>query len=120
MRTIPPLGITARAIVDRVIDGDTVVVSLTLPVTVRIKDLWSPEVTGPEREQGLDAKAYMEDLLEEEDRVILQIESEDARSLADVFTFGRVIGTIWRAKDERSVADLMSEAGHGTREKQRG
>jgi len=114
----PPLGITARAIVDRVIDGDTIAVHVTWPLVVRLRDCWAPEPRGTSAIAGLAASEYLKTLLKPSQAVIVSIDSGHARSLGDVLSFGRVVGRVWIGKDaERSVSQLMVMAGHATEAK---
>ena len=114
----PPLGISARASVVRVIDGDTIEVVVSWPMTIRLKDCWAPETRGEERPRGLASKAYMESLLSPGDSVVFFAGSDSAESLGDMLTFGRVIGKVWRSTDTMSVGDRMIEAGFATETKQ--
>lgn len=118
MTTQPPLGLTARATVDRVIDGDTIDVLLTLPVRVRLLNCWSPEVRGPTAAKGVKAKRFVESILAampDPPSVVVSIPSGQADALGDVLTFGRVLGDVF--VDGQSLAELIIHAGHGTREK---
>lgn len=115
----PPLGLTARAIVDRVIDGDTIDVLVTIPVRVRLLDCWAPEITGGEKLDGLASKALMEQMAPVGSRVHVQIPSGDVDALAGVFSFGRVLGQVWRAGDDESLSEMMVAAGAATRKKVR-
>ena len=105
----PPLGITARAIVKRVLDGDTLDVELVLPCRVRLLNCWAPEL---HTEEGKKSKDALCTLSPEGSRVVLQIPTTDAQNVKDVFTFGRVLGNIWREGDEDSISHLMVINGH--------
>jgi endonuclease YncB( thermonuclease family) len=113
----PPLGITARASVIRVIDGDTIEVAVHWPLVIRLKDCWAPEVRGPESPQGKKSKSHLENLLAPGDAIVFNIESKAADSLGDVLSFGRVIGQVWRPGEDSSVSDLMIDAGFASRTK---
>lgn len=114
----PPLGLTARATVLRVIDGDTIeLLCLGVPVTVRLIDTWAPETRGEEKPQGETAKAFLESLAHVGANCIVFISTMHARKLSDLFSFGRPIGDIWMKGDENSLGELMVAAGHATREK---
>ena len=115
----PQLGLTARATVDRVIDGDTVAVSLHLPAVIRLKDCWAPELTGDSAEAGQDARNALVDLLDPPNEIVVSIPTGDANSLSDIMTFGRVVGDIWRPGMDRSVSHEMVALGHATAEKER-
>ena len=113
----PAFGHVMRAQVVKVIDGDTVQLLLQLPATVRIKDLWAPELRGIDAIAGHKAKDALEKLLPQDCHVKVRIGTEDASSLGDVFSFGRVVGEIYRIDDEDPVSELMIQMGHGTRYK---
>jgi endonuclease YncB( thermonuclease family) len=115
----PKLGLTARAIVDRVIDGDTLDVLITVPVRVRMLDCWAPEITGGEKLDGLASKALLEQMAPVGSPVHVNIPTGDIDALAGVFTFGRVLGEVWRVGDDESLSALMVAAGAATREKSR-
>jgi endonuclease YncB( thermonuclease family) len=86
----PTPSITLPCTVVEVTDGDTVVVQLRLVTSVRLKDCWAQELgSGGER-----AKRRLTKLAEGKDAT-LSIDLSDARRLGDVFSFGRVIGTLW-------------------------
>jgi endonuclease YncB( thermonuclease family) len=113
--TAPALGLTARATVDRVIDGDTIDVSLVLPIRVRLLDCWAPEMRGEDKLAGEDAKIFVESLLANRDQVVISIPSGQATAMGDVLTFGRVLAHIYVGDD--SLAELVVGAGLATREK---
>lgn len=115
----PPLGITSRATVDRVIDGDTVDVVIQLKVRVRLLDCWAPETRGESKPQGDRSKAAMERLLPVGSDVVLYVPTDDSSSLADLLTFGRVLGYLWQDGSKQHVSEIMVESGHATREKSR-
>jgi endonuclease YncB( thermonuclease family) len=107
----PPLGIMARAIVDRVIDGDTVDVLLTIPVRVRLLDCWAPEITGQDKANGLRSKVAMQRLVEPGDKVRVHVPTGEVDAMAGVLTFGRVLGNIYREGDRETLSELMVAAG---------
>lgn len=113
----PPLGLTARATVHRVIDGDTVVLSHPWPMTIRLKDCWAPELTGDDSEAGDDARLALVELLDPPCDVIVHIPTGDASSLTSIMSFGRPVAEIWRYGQERSVSEEMVNLGHATAEK---
>jgi endonuclease YncB( thermonuclease family) len=113
----PPLGLVARGVVSRVIDGDTVEVTLALPISVRLLDCQAPETRGDEKEAGLAAKSAMERMAKPGDAVTVHIPSDGAKVLASVFSFGRPLGNVWLQGDEDSLSDHMVASGHATRNK---
>jgi endonuclease YncB( thermonuclease family) len=81
----PPLGVTSRGTVVRVVDGDTVDLQLTYKIRVRLDNCWAPEKN---TEKGKKAHEDL-DVLALGRTCILHVPTVEARSLADVFTFGR-------------------------------
>lgn len=113
----PALGITARAIVDRVIDGDTLDVVLQLPVRVRLLDCWAPETNGESRALGMQSKEALRSLCPQGSRVTVSVPTGSATQVSDVLTFGRVLGQVYRQNDELSVSERMVSDGFATRTK---
>ena len=126
----PKLGVSARASVDRVIDGDTLVCSLHWPVTIRLLDCWCAERTGSHKMLGLAATSHLRKLLSypghtcdqcghtDHTTVIVDVPTSDASSFGDILTFGRVLGHVYRLGDEDSISQMMVADGYATREKQ--
>lgn len=110
----PPLGVTTRAHVTRILDGDTVELELRLPIRVRLLDCWAPELRTLE---GPAAKEALAKLLPVGSKVVLHVPTDKARNLADVLTFGRVLGHIWR-KGKNASAEMVKQ-GHATKDKQK-
>lgn len=122
MSSCPPLGVTSRAYVRRVIDGDTVDVELVTPMRIRLLDCWAPELHGELKHAGEASKAKLESLLQPGDMVQVHVPTQDAKKLGDAFSFGRVLGSIWRKLsgdrvDHVSVSQRMVNSGHATAEK---
>lgn len=73
---------TYRAIVTNIVDGDTIDVDLDLGCHVwihrrlRFLDVDTWEVRGVEREKGLAAKAYVEEVIGNAQRIIIQTEMD--------------------------------------------
>lgn len=112
----PPLGITSTAVIDRVVDGDTVDVEVTIGVRVRLLDCWAPEIRGDEEAEGRKSKAALERLLPAGSEAVVHIPT-NSPDLASVLTFGRVLAHIWPAGCDRSVSETMVQQGYATREK---
>lgn len=113
----PPLGATVRAKIERVIDGDTVVVTVRdITAAVRLLDCWAPERG---TEAGKAAREAMEAIASPGTPCRVSIPTGDANDLGDILTFGRVLGQIWLASDlDMSLGAHMVALGHATREKQ--
>jgi endonuclease YncB( thermonuclease family) len=86
----PTPNLSLPCTVVEVTDGDTVVVQLRLVTSVRLKDCWAQELGSG----GEPAKRRLTKLAEGKDAT-LSIDLTDARRLGDVFSFGRVVGTLW-------------------------
>ena len=110
----PEVGLTARAVVKRVVDGDTLDVELRLPCRVRLLDCWAAE---DDTRKGQKATKQLSLMAPEGAAVIVQIPTTEAHNVKDVFTFGRVLGRIWRSGDEESLSSLMVRSGHATEAK---
>jgi len=104
-----------RAVTERVVDGDTVHVLVSLGVDeyayrmVRIRGVNAPEMfSGPpeERERGKAAREFLVGLLPEGTRCRLTTER-------DVTTFGRYVADI-ELEDGSDIAAALIEAGHAT------
>jgi micrococcal nuclease len=104
-----------RAVIERVVDGDTVHVMVSLGLDeyayrmIRIKSAFAPELfSGPpeERERGKAARDFLVELLPEGTKCRLLTER-------DVSTFGRYVASI-ELEDGRDVATALVEAGHAT------
>ena len=116
----PPEGFTTKANVSRVIDGDTVDVTITRKIRVRLKDCWAPETRTrdlKEKQRGVASKKYLEKLLRKNKDVVLHIPADKEGDIKDIFSFGRVLGNIFI--DEQDVSSEMVSVGHATRKKYR-
>ena len=106
-----------KATVDRVIDGDTIDVTLDLGFDIsyrgriRFQGINAPESRtrdAVEKQAGLAAKRYVEDWINgHEQRVIIQT------SLDDRGKFGRILGRILNNEGE-CLNDEMVSLGHAT------
>lgn len=110
----PPAGITTdNAKVVRVIDGDTLDVVVTYKIRVRLLDCWAPEKNTAAGERAWEE---LEHYVGGKD-VIVHIPSGEAGSLADVFTFGRVLGYVWPRGVPESVNEWQVRKGNATKQK---
>lgn len=114
----PPYGLTFRAKVVRVLDGDTIDVEVTRKVRIRLIDCWAPEVrTRDEQEKlrGYAAKTYLEDLIQNE-QVRVHVPVEPGQRVGESFSFSRALGHVWlEGGGEQTIAETMISAGHATR-----
>lgn len=104
-----------RAVIERVVDGDTVHVGVSLGLDeyayrmIRIKDAFAPELfSGPpeERERGKAARDFLATLIPIGTKCRLTTER-------DASTFGRYVASI-ELEDGRDVATALIEAGHAS------
>lgn len=102
-----------RAVVERVVDGDTIHVLLSLGLDeyayrmVRLQNINAPELFSgakEERERGKAARDFLVDLLSTGTRCRIS-------TRRDATTFGRYIADI-ELEDGRDVASVLVEAGH--------
>lgn len=95
-------------------DGDTISITMELPMRIRIRDCWAPETNkGPEhsRVMGRKAAEYMRDMLPEGTRIIVDVPTEEAVGLQSVMSFGRVAADVY-LEDGRDVSYLLCQDGH--------
>lgn len=121
---IPPTGWTVKGQVVNCVDGDTVDVSVTTIVRVRLIDCWAPESKidkrlpedqrRAEKQAGQAAKKHLESLALGKD-VVLHVPI--GTNLKDSLTLNRVVGTVWLEGSEKSLNEIQVEAGHATKEK---
>ena len=122
----PPKGITTDVKVVRVIDGDTVDVSITRTIRVRLLDCYAPETRtkdSKEKVRGYESKKYLYDMLTQvfyndraarkQKQVTLFMPADDKGELKDNFTFSRVLGRLFVNGED--VSELMVEAGKATK-----
>jgi micrococcal nuclease len=105
-----------RAAIDRVIDGDTIDVTLDLGfdinmhARVRFAGINAPESRTKdlvEKQKGLDAKRFVEDWISGSETIIVQTKLDGKGK------FGRVLGNILNA-DGACLNDEMIALGHAT------
>lgn len=106
----PPLALCVPCQVVAIHDGDTAKeVVLLLKVSVRYDACWAPELSQPGgRESATSAK------LAEGRKGRLFIPLDKANNLSDLFTFGRVIGSIWLDGENESESQRQVRLGHAT------
>ena len=110
---VPAAAIAVPCRVIEVVDGDTVTVEVTLRMRVRLKDCWAPELR---EEGGPESRDHMRRLALDQDAVLL-VDLEGARRLDDVFTFGRIVGSIY--VDGKDASQQQIEAGHAFERRQK-
>lgn len=105
----PEYGLCLPAEVVKQHDADTVTVKLTWEVTVRIEDLWMEEIDDKDeqtRKIAHEADKYLREFIPAGTKVKLWVKPSFGK-LAKIFTFGRVVGRIF--KDGIDVTDYMNE-----------
>ena len=99
----------------RVIDGDTIVVDIDCGFdvwmrnqTIRLSDIDTPEVFGPNASQaGQDARAFTAAWLLDAKGLTLVSRKYDDRE-----KYGRILGRIYREGDGVSLNTALADAGH--------
>lgn len=98
-----------RGVVERVIDGDTIVVSLDLgfhihvSVHIRMDGYNAPEIRGEEKEEGARYKLLLETLLNKGEEVIIKTDKDRS--------FNRWIGLVF--KGTTCINQVMEDAING-------
>jgi len=104
-----------KAILDRVVDGDTCDAMIDLGFNTWVKkrirfmgvDCWESRTRDlDEKKKGLEAKAYVKDLLENSDEGKFLLKSHG------VGKYGRVLGELFVKGNEKSVNELLKDNGH--------
>lgn len=94
-----------RALVDRVIDGDTIVCDVDLGFYIVLKDLHF-RLTGidaPDDKEGReDSRLFLETVLKDHPQVVIESEKEDK--------YGRWLATVYL--DGLNINDYMLKSGH--------
>ena len=113
------LGIRFPALVTRVIDGDTIEVSINRTIRIRLLDCWAPETRttdDAEKALGIAALNYLT-LLAISRECVVDVPIEGAAKFGDSMTFGRVLGHV--SVDGVDLAEQMVRSGHAhaTRER---
>lgn len=103
-----------RAVVESVYDGDTCTVDIDLGLStwirgekVRLYRINAPEVRGPEREAGLQARDFLRGLIEGKAVLIQTIKDRKEK-------YGRYLAEVWLEADDGSrvnINDLLVQQG---------
>ena len=121
----PQPGWTTRGIISRVIDGDTVEVTITRTIRVRLLDCWAPEKRidprlspidqNAAKLRGVAAMAHLQQIAECK-LCTLQIPthpSADAtQDVGESFSMGRAVGRVWI--DEGDLSEIQVQHGYAT------
>lgn len=114
--TAPPHGISARCEIIDVHDGDTLTARVTYDVRVRLLDCWAPEVRGVEKEAGLRSRGVLAAMALGK-KGTLFVPTQEAQRPDDVFSFGRVLGSVWIDGEDADVSSQMVDSGFATKTK---
>jgi micrococcal nuclease len=99
-----------RAIVKRVIDGDTIDAevdcgfSVTTVQRLRLASINCPETRGDEKVAGLSAKAFVESQLPVGSEIVINTAKDDS--------FGRYIAQVWYGSDHKCLNTVLVEHGY--------
>lgn len=102
-KSVPTPGLTTKAKVVRVIDGDTVVVKIETTMHVRLLDCRMPEL---KTEQGVKAKEVLTNLIGDKD-VIVEIPASKRGDLTDITSLSRFLGRVWL--NDVNVSEYMND-----------
>lgn len=106
----PKPQLTLEAELDRVIDGDTLVVTVPLRIHVRLPDCWAPELS---TRGGQESRMSLEEYCSGKS-LILHVDLGDGgiRSLGDLFSYERVIADVYAAGSDISASQYQVMTGH--------
>lgn len=99
---VPEPGITTKAKVIAIPDGDTIKLEVTRTFNVRIRDLLVAEKN---TEAGQRAIEYLNTFLKDS-QVTLFVPSNDPVKLMDMNSFNRLVGDLWYPNGINMVDDL--------------
>lgn len=111
--TAPALTWTFRATLKRAIDGDTLLVladvgfGASMTVELRLKDINTPEIVGPERALGFAARDALAAKIGDQ---VLTIQTFKTRNDTDVRSFTRWVARVW-LPDGTDLAAWLVENG---------
>lgn len=99
----PELQLCVPCAIDKIHDGDTATKArITLDIQIRYLDCWAPELDEP---GGIEAREAAKAVEGKSGRLVIPLEGKN--NLADLLTFGRVLGTFYPdGSDESESARL--------------
>lgn len=112
----PLPGLTGRAVVTHVVDGDTVDLEIRIDARIRLLDCYAPESRTTdleEKKKGLAAKANME-LLCQGETGIVHIPFTHAQSLTDILTLDRILGKVWMDNSDTDLSTQQVSDGYAS------
>ena len=128
MGETPAPGWTTRGIISRVIDGDTVEVTIKRTIRVRLQDCWAaekrldPSLPPIDREaaklRGIASAEHLRRIAEGHEctlHVPTHPGDNETQDIGDSFSMGRAVGRVWI--NGTDLAELQVRKGYATREK---
>lgn len=110
----PKTGVCVPVEILAVHDGDTITCEVRMKVNVRLLDCWAAELSGDDKERGIEARDFLRRLAQNK-RGVLLVPTGD--NLSKSWTFGRCLGHVWLENDDKSLSQHMVESGFATVEK---
>lgn len=110
----PPFALTIPCVVSDITDGDTLTVTVSYKVRVRLLDVWAPEMRGgsaDSRHAAQLSKQHLEKIAENQPAT-LYVPLTGARHVGELFSMERLLGRVWVYDSDLSEAQI--KAGHGT------
>ena len=107
----PMPAITVPCMIISAHDGDTICAEIRVRMNIRLLDVWAPELKEP---RGPAARDRLKQLASGKPGT-LKIPLSGKDNLADLFTFGRLLGTVW--VDGQDVGAVLVEEGLATKTK---
>lgn len=105
-------GISTRATIVRIVDGDTFECSwFGRSVKIRLLDCWV--LDGSVQDKA--AEEYLKQFVDKP--ISVWIPTTESKSLFDVLTFDRVLAWAWAAGEDESINESIIRMGWGTTEK---
>lgn len=115
MSDLPKEGLTTKAKVVKVIDGDTIEVEVSRKFAIRLLDpnnhnnkkFGAAEIDTPE---GVKAKEALSALVKD-DEVIIFIPAKNSLNLMDINSFNRLLAEVWTLEGY-NVSSVLKEKGY--------
>lgn len=110
---VPESGWTATGQITSVHDGDTVTVAVKRTYRVRLLDCWAPEITGPQKPEGLKSLQELQNVAL--GRKCTLFVPENADDIGKSTSMGRYLGRVW--VNGRDISELQVERGRACKTK---
>lgn len=105
----PSLKLCVPCKVLAVHDGDTATAEIRLKVNVRYANCWAPELS---ERGGHEARDSAKEAEERTGR--LEIPLDTIHNVSQMFSFGRVVGTLWLDGADESESEKQVRLGHAS------